>query len=283
MRRAPSRAPRTRCRAPARRSTSPASPTSAARSPSVSDSGFGFTQNVAQVNNSTTLLKGNHAFKAGFDVQWVEDTRVAPQAVLYTFPNIAAYQAARSGENRLGYTSFTQYFGLPDLAYNTSQYGLFVQDDWRVSSDLKVLYGVRYDLFAPPDADAERAGGDLARVLALDQQLRAARRRGVDARREPPHRAARQHRRDVRPDAQRDLRAVAAERRHQRARVGVVHADPGRRAGVPGGADRRLGRDAEPRLDRRSRLQGGAVVAEQRAVRARLRRSLFDLGRHART
>ncbi len=121
---------------------------------SVSDSGFGFTQNVAQVNNSTTVLKGNHALKGGFDVQFVKDTRVAPQAVLYTFPSVAAYQAARSGENRLGYTSFTQYFGLPGLDYNTSQYGLFVQDDWRVSSDLKVLYGVRYDLFAPPDADA---------------------------------------------------------------------------------------------------------------------------------
>ena len=119
----------------------------------VSDSGFGFTQNVAQINNSTTLLKGNHALKGGIDAQFVKDTRVAPQAVLYTFPNSAAYLAARSGENRLGYTTFTEYFGLPNLAYNTSQYGLFVQDDWRVSSDLKVLYGVRYDLLVPPDSD----------------------------------------------------------------------------------------------------------------------------------
>ena len=79
------------------------------------------------------------------------DTRTSPQAQLYTFPNAAAYLAARDGANRLGYTSFTQYFGLPDLEYNTSQYGLFVQDDWRVSSDLKVLYGVRYDLYDAPD------------------------------------------------------------------------------------------------------------------------------------
>jgi hypothetical protein len=120
---------------------------------SVADSGFGFTQNVMQINDSMTLLKGNHALKGGFDLQWVADTRISPQAVLYTFPNAAAYLAARSGENRLGYTSFTQYFGLPNLEYNTSQYGLFVQDDWRVSSDLKVLYGLRYDLYAPPDAD----------------------------------------------------------------------------------------------------------------------------------
>ncbi|MEO7156543.1 MAG: TonB-dependent receptor, partial [Vicinamibacterales bacterium] len=120
---------------------------------SVSDSGFGFTQNVLQVNNSTTLLKGNHALKAGIDLQRVADTRVAPQAVLYTFPNTAAYLAARSGENRLGYTSFTEYFGLPNLEYNTAQYGVFVQDDWRVSSDLKILYGVRYDLYGAPESD----------------------------------------------------------------------------------------------------------------------------------
>jgi len=120
---------------------------------STADVGFGFTQNVAQVNNSTTLMRGNHAFKAGFDLQWVADTRKAGAAQLYTFPNAAAYLAARDGTNRFGYTSFTQYFGLPDLEYNTSQYGLFIQDDWRVTPDLKVLYGVRYDLYGVPDGD----------------------------------------------------------------------------------------------------------------------------------
>lgn len=121
---------------------------------STSDVGFGFTQNVMQVNNSTTLLRGNHAFKAGFDLQWVADTRRAGAAQLYTFPNAAAYLAAQSGVNRLGYTSFTQYFGLPDLEYNTAQYGLFIQDDWRVTPNLKVLYGVRYDLYGVPDGDS---------------------------------------------------------------------------------------------------------------------------------
>ena len=118
-----------------------------------SDVGFGFTQNVMQVNNSTTLLRGNHAFKAGFDLQFVADTRQAGAAQLYTFPNAAAYLAAQSGVNRFGYTSFTQYFGLPGLEYNTAQYGLFIQDDWRVTPDLKVLYGVRYDLYGVPDGD----------------------------------------------------------------------------------------------------------------------------------
>ena len=120
----------------------------------ISDSGFGFTQNVLQVNDNMTFMRGNHAIKAGLDLQWVADTRTSAPAQLYTFPNAAAYLAARDGTNRLGYTSFTQYFGLPDLEYNTTQYGFFVQDDWRLASDFKVLYGVRYDLYGAPDGVA---------------------------------------------------------------------------------------------------------------------------------
>jgi len=117
------------------------------------DAGFGFTQDVMQFNNSTTWLRGDHALKAGVDLQFVADTRRAAPAALYTFPTVAAYQAAASGASPFGYTSFTQYFGLPDLEYNTSQYGFFVQDDWRVTPTLKVLYGVRYDLYGVPDGD----------------------------------------------------------------------------------------------------------------------------------
>lgn len=118
------------------------------------DAGFGFSQDVLQVNNSTTLLSGDHAFKAGFDLQFVSDKRRAAPAALYTFANVAAYQAAVSGANPRGYQTFTQYFGLPDLEYNTAQYGFFVQDDWRVSPTFKVLYGLRYDRYAVPDGVA---------------------------------------------------------------------------------------------------------------------------------
>ena len=121
---------------------------------STADAGFGFTQNVMQFNNSTTLLKGNHALKAGIDFQHVADTRVSTTTQLYTFPNVAAYQAAAGGDNRLGYTSFTQYFGVPNLEYNTNQYGMFVQDDYRVTPDIKVLYGLRYDIYGVPEGVA---------------------------------------------------------------------------------------------------------------------------------
>jgi hypothetical protein len=122
---------------------------------SVNDVGFGFTQNVLQVNDNLTFLMGNHSLKAGLDLQWVADDRTAAPAALYTFPNAAAYLAARDGSNTRGYTTFTQYFGLPDLEYNTAQYGVFIQDDWRMTSDFKILYGIRYDLYGVPDGVAD--------------------------------------------------------------------------------------------------------------------------------
>ncbi len=115
------------------------------------DAGFGFTQDVFQINDNLTLVRGNHAYKAGIDIQTVSDTRTSAPAALYTFPTTAAYQAAANGTAPFGYTSFTQYFGLPDLEYSSNQFGFFAQDDWRLNADLKLLYGIRYDVYGVPD------------------------------------------------------------------------------------------------------------------------------------
>ncbi len=117
---------------------------------SLTDAGFGFTQDVFQVNDSVTWLSGDHAFKGGIDMQHVADTRTSAQFQLYTFANTAAYLAARNGQNAFSYQSFAQYFGEPNLDFSSNLYGFFLQDDWRLSNSLKVLYGLRYDLYDPP-------------------------------------------------------------------------------------------------------------------------------------
>jgi hypothetical protein len=115
------------------------------------DAGFGFTENIFQVLDNVTYIRGDHAYKVGFSGQFVKDSRTQTQFQLYTFPNVAAYLAARSGANPLGYTNFQQFFGEPSYEYNTNMWAFFVQDDWRLSSDFKLLYGLRYDIYAPPD------------------------------------------------------------------------------------------------------------------------------------
>jgi hypothetical protein len=135
---------------------------------SLTDAGFGFTQDVAQVNNSLTYIAGDHAFKAGFDIQNVQDTRTSTQFQLYNFASVAAYQAARSGANPFGYVSFQQYFGEPELDFSSNLYGFFVQDDWRLTDSFKVLYGLRYDLYDVPAPNAS-APFETSRDFAVDK------------------------------------------------------------------------------------------------------------------
>ncbi|MBA3886355.1 MAG: TonB-dependent receptor, partial [Acidobacteria bacterium] len=119
-----------------------------------SGAGFDFQQNIWQVIDNFTVLRGNHSYKFGFDMQFIEDKRTASLFTVYNFPTPAAYLAARNGTNPFSYSTFQQLFGDPDFRMDTAMYSAFVQDDWRVTPDLKMLYGLRYDLYRYPEGDA---------------------------------------------------------------------------------------------------------------------------------
>ena len=106
-----------------------------------------------------TYIRAAHSYKFGIDYQRIHDERIAAPQFLYTFPTVAAYQAAKAGTNPLGYSSMTQITGDLNFAMDTSIYSTFVQDDWQIAPTVKVLYGVRYDLYQYPDGLAERAAG----------------------------------------------------------------------------------------------------------------------------
>ncbi|MBI2219782.1 MAG: TonB-dependent receptor [Acidobacteria bacterium] len=118
------------------------------------DAGFGFTERIFQVLDNVTVLRGDHSYKFGFSAQFVHDTRTQTQFQLYTFPTIDAYLAAAAGANPRSYTTFTQFFGEPSFEYDTRMYAFFVQDDWRLTPAFKLLYGLRYDVYATPDGVA---------------------------------------------------------------------------------------------------------------------------------
>jgi hypothetical protein len=122
-----------------------------------SDAGFGFTEGIFQVLDNVTYIRGNHSYKGGFATQLVHDERTQTQIQLYTFPSIDAYLAARDGVSPYGYSSFQQFFGAPSYDYNTRMFAAFAQDDWRLSPDFKLLYGIRYDVYATPDGVAASA------------------------------------------------------------------------------------------------------------------------------
>ena len=71
-----------------------------------------------------------------------------------------------------------------NLSFNmsTNVFSTFVQDDWQIAPTVKILYGVRYDLYKYPDGHRRRAAGADARVQHRQEQLRPARRRRLGAR-----------------------------------------------------------------------------------------------------
>ena len=162
--------------------------------------GFDFNQGISQVIDNVSWLRGKHAFKTGVDAQWIADTRVRGDLFLYNFATIDDYLAAKSGANPRSYSNFQQQLGDVNASYHSGFYGLFVQDDWQVAPRLKVLFGVRYDLFDVPEArpfaanvysqdfriDKNNFGPRAGLSWAVDQAARTVVRASVGLMYEPP-------------------------------------------------------------------------------------------------
>jgi hypothetical protein len=114
------------------------------------NAGFDFQQNISQLIDNVTYLRGAHSYKIGFDWQHIYDARTSAPQFLYTFPTTAAYLAAKSGANPFGYSTMSQITGNLSFNMSTNVFSTFVQDDWQVAPAVKVLYGVRYDLYKYP-------------------------------------------------------------------------------------------------------------------------------------
>ncbi len=112
--------------------------------------GFDFKQNMTQLVDNFTYIRAAHSYKFGIDYQHIYDERTQAPQFLYTFSTIASYLAAKSGANPFGYSTLTQLAGNLGFNMSTNVVSGFVQDDWQVSPSVKVLYGVRYDLYLYP-------------------------------------------------------------------------------------------------------------------------------------
>jgi hypothetical protein len=119
------------------------------------NAGFDFKQDITQVIDNFTYIRAAHSYKFGFDWQHIYDERTAAPQFSYTFPTTAAYLAAKAGTAPFGYTTMSQITG--NLSFNmaTNVASFFVQDDWQISSNVKVLYGLRYDLYKYPAGIAD--------------------------------------------------------------------------------------------------------------------------------
>ncbi len=109
----------------------------------------------SQFINNVTVTRGSHTAKFGVGANFIHDERRSGIFARYTFPNIAAYVAARNGANPLGYSEFRETLGDPGRKYDSVFYQFFAQDDWKVTKRLKINYGLRYDIYDVPQAQSD--------------------------------------------------------------------------------------------------------------------------------
>ena len=119
------------------------------------NAGFEFKQDITQAIDNFTYIRAAHSYKFGFDWQHIYDERTNAPQFLYTFPTIASYLAAKSGGAPLGYTTMSEITGNLSFNMSTNVFSTFVQDDWQIAPTVKILYGVRYDVYQYPAGIAD--------------------------------------------------------------------------------------------------------------------------------
>jgi Carboxypeptidase regulatory-like domain/TonB dependent receptor-like, beta-barrel len=119
------------------------------------NAGFDFKQNITQAIDNFTYIRAAHSYKFGIDWQHIYDERTNAPQFVYTFPTIASFLAARAGTAPFGYTTMSQITGNLSFNMSTDVFSMFVQDDWQIAPSVKILYGLRYDLYKYPTGIAD--------------------------------------------------------------------------------------------------------------------------------
>ena len=111
-------------------------------------------QTTNQIQDNLTYTFGKHVVKVGGGFTRYGDERRSGLFARFTFATIAAYQAAVNGTNTRSYTQYIEAIGNPEISFKSTFYNFFAQDDWKVTQRLKFNYGLRYDLYDVPKANA---------------------------------------------------------------------------------------------------------------------------------
>ncbi|HEY1945576.1 MAG TPA: TonB-dependent receptor [Bryobacteraceae bacterium] len=122
-------------------------------------------QNVFQVLDFVTFVKGNHTLKFGFDhrrTQLNENQGSSPRGS-FTFDGVFTQNPlSRSGSGNsvadflLGAADTSAIGGVVSDGARIRNYSYFAQDDWKINSRLTMNIGLRYEYVTPVTATANR-------------------------------------------------------------------------------------------------------------------------------
>ncbi len=106
--------------------------------------------NLFQVNENVSYVKGDHSLKFGMDLRprRFAITNDFPSAPSFSF--VGYYTGDSMADFMLGLFDFTnQSIGDSSGSFRNTDFSLYGQDNWKLTSNLNVYFGLRYEYFQP--------------------------------------------------------------------------------------------------------------------------------------
>ncbi|HEY7500132.1 MAG TPA: TonB-dependent receptor [Vicinamibacterales bacterium] len=105
-------------------------------------------QNVFSLQEDLVQVRGRHLLKAGGLIEHYQDNMVNPTFSLgiYAFPNLSAF-LRNAPNNFIGLTPEAQF----DRYWRFTLFGVYVQDDYRISPTVTLNAGLRYEFATVPE------------------------------------------------------------------------------------------------------------------------------------
>jgi len=121
--------------------------------------------NLFEAVDNVSTQRGDHSIKFGGDFLYNRVNILFPGALqgVYTFSSLNGFLAGN-------YQNYQQAFGVPNQLQSNPNFGVFVQDEWRVRRNLTINAGLRYDVQYLPDpiqTDTNNFGPRLGFAYAL--------------------------------------------------------------------------------------------------------------------